>query len=305
MRVRLAFDEVTAGAGHGVSAGPPKCALVLLHGLTESRRIFFQGGVPAGTRVIRIDRPGYGESEPPPAAYSYTAFAHDVGALLKELDVQQCVVVGHSSGGPAALAVGLVLGAAVVTRVCLCCSDVEYANPRLGEKGLRDEVLASLPCADRYFRSWEQVALGMMQDLAHGLDGLADLYFSSEERVLWRDPESGMRARYAAAVQCNLEDREDLAVRGVANDLTLERRPWEFLRRRDLASAKLPAVTVIHAEQDAVTPRGFAAFLESEITSLRCACRVRVVPNCGHFSIVLMEEHWAQVLAIAMEEADA
>jgi pimeloyl-ACP methyl ester carboxylesterase len=56
-----------------------------------------------GVRLITADRPGYGRSDPQPGRgiLSWTA---DVEALAGSLGIQEFSVMGHSSGGPYALA---------------------------------------------------------------------------------------------------------------------------------------------------------------------------------------------------------
>jgi len=78
-------------------SGPP---LVLVHGLTESRRAW-DPLVPALAEhhtVVAIDMRGHGESGPA-AIYDPPAMADDVAAVVSGLDLDPPVVVGHSMGG--------------------------------------------------------------------------------------------------------------------------------------------------------------------------------------------------------------
>ena len=79
-------------------AGPP---LVLLHGLAGCWQTWLRNlpVLAMHHRVIAVDLPGFGESEPlaPPAEMS--EHAHVVGVLLDRLGVSDATVVGHSMGG--------------------------------------------------------------------------------------------------------------------------------------------------------------------------------------------------------------
>ena len=57
----------------------------------------------AGVRLITIDRPGYGLSDPRPHR-TYRDWVRDYVELAERLDLPACPVVGWSGGGPYALA---------------------------------------------------------------------------------------------------------------------------------------------------------------------------------------------------------
>jgi non-heme chloroperoxidase len=54
--------------------------------------------LPAGYRVIRYDRRGFGRSSKPTVGYDYDTFAADLRVLLEHLDLQDAVLVGFSMG---------------------------------------------------------------------------------------------------------------------------------------------------------------------------------------------------------------
>jgi pimeloyl-ACP methyl ester carboxylesterase len=77
--------------------------LVLVHGLLMNRRMFDQLApemAARGNRVLTIDLLGHGSSDAPTdlRAYSMSAFADYVAALLDHLDLDQAVVGGTSLG---------------------------------------------------------------------------------------------------------------------------------------------------------------------------------------------------------------
>ena len=94
---RLAYDDV------GDPLGAP---VVYLHGCPDCRLTRPPDDAVAagvGARVIAVDRPGYGSSDPDPHGDD-NALAADVIVLADELGVDRFAVLGWSSGGPSALA---------------------------------------------------------------------------------------------------------------------------------------------------------------------------------------------------------
>jgi pimeloyl-ACP methyl ester carboxylesterase len=117
----VAWDGVRLSASDDGS-GP---AVVLLHGLTATRRYVVMGSRSlerSGHRVIAHDARGHGRSSPAPspAAYDYEDLAGDLMAVLDELDVSRAVLAGASMGAHTLLRLALtsperVAGAVVIT----------------------------------------------------------------------------------------------------------------------------------------------------------------------------------------------
>ena len=98
------------GRAHCLDDGPPSAPVaVVLHGLGSRVEEIFAGLGPtlraAGFRVVAIDRPGYGASDPlPPPAMCPAGQAQWLADVLVALDIQDvAVVVGHSYGAAVAL----------------------------------------------------------------------------------------------------------------------------------------------------------------------------------------------------------
>jgi pimeloyl-ACP methyl ester carboxylesterase len=107
----LAYDEV------GADRGP---VVVYLHGTPDSRlaRHPDDGVARAlGVRLLAVDRPGFGRSDPDPAG-SLTALGRDLRILLDHLGIERAGLLGWSAGGLAALAAAAALGERV-SRVVL------------------------------------------------------------------------------------------------------------------------------------------------------------------------------------------
>jgi len=54
--------------------------------------------LPAGFRVVRYDRRGFGRSSKPTVGYDYDTFAADLSVLLEHLDLRDVVLTGFSMG---------------------------------------------------------------------------------------------------------------------------------------------------------------------------------------------------------------
>jgi pimeloyl-ACP methyl ester carboxylesterase len=80
-------------------------ALVLLHGMAASWQWWLEN-IPALAqhhRVIAVDLPGFGQSEPLPAPAEMATHARTVLDLLAQLDIESATVSGHSMGGLVAI----------------------------------------------------------------------------------------------------------------------------------------------------------------------------------------------------------
>lgn len=82
--------------------------IVALHGLPGSSRDFrwLGAALPPTIRFVRIDRPGFGGT--PPATESSCTLESSTAFVLDALDaleIERCILVGHSLGGPLAISV--------------------------------------------------------------------------------------------------------------------------------------------------------------------------------------------------------
>jgi pimeloyl-ACP methyl ester carboxylesterase len=111
-------------------------AVVLLHGLTASRRYVVMGSRALqreGHRVVAYDARGHGASAaaPSPDGYRYDDLAADLAAVLDALEIERAVLAGVSMGAHTCLRLALdmperVAGLAVITPGF---DPAEYAAP--------------------------------------------------------------------------------------------------------------------------------------------------------------------------------
>lgn len=79
--------------------------ILMLHGWQDSLHTF-DALVPLlaeGRRVVRLDLPGFGQSQQPPLDWSLQDYASCVQVFVQKLNLSVAVVVGHSFGGRIAL----------------------------------------------------------------------------------------------------------------------------------------------------------------------------------------------------------
>jgi pimeloyl-ACP methyl ester carboxylesterase len=123
---RFAARNVALAQGASVSmratAGEGATNVVLLHGIGSGAGSWLHCALALDgvARVIAWDAPGYGDSSPlaaaQPTASDYAAHLHE---LLAAIDVDRCVLVGHSLGALVAAAYAHGPGRAIVQRLVL------------------------------------------------------------------------------------------------------------------------------------------------------------------------------------------
>lgn len=99
-------DSIVAGRRlHYLDVGRGERCFVLVHGMGGRWQHWLES-VPALAehgRVLALDLPGFGCSEPPKAACSLDGFADAAAELVRQLEIGRVVLVGHSLGGPLAI----------------------------------------------------------------------------------------------------------------------------------------------------------------------------------------------------------
>src|SRR5919204_442231 len=89
------------GVALSVSEAGEGIPVVLLHGLTASRRYVVMGSRAlerSGHRVVAYDARGHGRSAPAPepSAYGYDELSADMGAVLDALELERAALAGAS-----------------------------------------------------------------------------------------------------------------------------------------------------------------------------------------------------------------
>ncbi len=131
-------------------SGDGEPTFVCLHGLVDSLAIWDRvaGPLAGRGRVVRVDQRGHGGSEAPAGPYRREDLAADVAALIRALDLERAVLVGHSMGGIVAMATALahperVAGLVLIGTASQCNEKTAGWYERIAQAGER-EGLAGL-----------------------------------------------------------------------------------------------------------------------------------------------------------------
>jgi 3-oxoadipate enol-lactonase len=189
--------EVSSGAvqleGEEVGEGPP---IVLLHGLTATRRYVLHGSVTLarrGYRLISYDARGHGESSPAPEGegYGYEALTADLSAVLADrCPGERPVLCGHSMGCHTAASYSLEHADEVAALV--------FAGP----------VTLGIPATEETLAAWDRLADGLERD---GVDGFMEAY----EADLTADPSWRETALRITRERMKLHRHPEAVVRAV------------------------------------------------------------------------------------------
>lgn len=111
--------------------------LLLLHGWGASSQSFagLAATLAAGYRVTAVDLPGFGFSQPPPAAWGSAEYRQHAAALLDALGIARAAVLGHSFGGRVALRLAAELPERVARLVLVAAAGLR--SPRTAAGRLR------------------------------------------------------------------------------------------------------------------------------------------------------------------------
>ena len=105
----------------GEVRGSGETALVFLHGWGGDRE-YWKNQVAAFAseyRIVALDQAGHGESKTERKDSSISALSADVEAVVKDLGLKRVILVGHSMGGPVALAAAKRLPGTVVAVIAV------------------------------------------------------------------------------------------------------------------------------------------------------------------------------------------
>jgi pimeloyl-ACP methyl ester carboxylesterase len=232
----VALEDAAAQAlaldGAGVSLAGEQAgegmAIVLLHGLTATRRYVVMGSrmlQRSGHRVIAYDARGHGASSPAPdpSQYSYALLADDLRDVLDSLGVQRAVLAGASMGAHTAVRLALTNPQRVAALALI--------TPSFDPGAPRDELELA---------RWDALARGLRE---RGVDGFVAAYGLDSVPGAWRETvETVLRQRLGAHEHPH----------AVADALEAVPRSRPFQRLDELAALTVPAVVV--ASRDGADP---------------------------------------------------
>jgi pimeloyl-ACP methyl ester carboxylesterase len=217
-----------AGVALGASVDGEGAAVVLLHGLTATRRYVVMGSRAlerSGHRVAAFDARGHGVSSPAPGPddYGYEALAGDLAAVLDAAGMPRAVLAGASMGAHTALRFALDRP----ERVAGLCVITPAYDP-------------AAPADSALLAEWDALADGLRQG---GVDGFVAAYDLGRLPEAWRGTvEQVLRQRLAR--------HEHPAAVADALEAVPRSRPFESMA--ELGRIAAPAVVV--ASRDDADP---------------------------------------------------
>jgi pimeloyl-ACP methyl ester carboxylesterase len=267
---------------------PVGVPLLYLHGTPDSRLARPADDGPAartGVRLLALDRPGYGGSDPlPVGGSSWTGpLARDVAAVLDELQVERVALLAWSGGTLAALGLAAALPAQVSALgiVAGLVPRQAYDDPAVLRAGA--ERLRTLELADA-------LPPGQLGEAVAPL--LApypcDHALALEHQAEHRDPAGARELASVAGGADRMADALVEAVRhglaGVAADVESQARALDV----DVTTVACQT-RLWYGSADAVTPPAFGEWYARELP----AATLDVVPGAAHY---LLFTQWADIL---------
>jgi len=264
---------------YGDPAGRP---VLLFHGFGDSRltRPDDAGTAALGVRLVTMDRPGIGLTDPLPARDLLDRVG-DVAAVADHLGLDRFAVLGWSGAGPHALACGHVLGDRI-TVVGVACGFAPFDRPAV--------------------RAVLSPTLRQGAALIGRLPFLAGPLMRQTAKRYRRDPAAAFDKQFGAAL--SPADRDVLADRAVHDNLLagavealrqgpgglaaemrlLFARPWGFQPE----DVRRP-VHLWYGDDDRMVPAGVGRYLASVLPD----ASLTVYPGEGH---LLHHTHWDEIL---------
>jgi pimeloyl-ACP methyl ester carboxylesterase len=226
----------------GEVLGERTAAVVLLHGLTATRRYVVMGSRAlerSGRRVATYDARGHGHSSPAltPDGYTYELLAEDLLAVLDELEIGRALLAGASMGAQTALRFAL----EHPVRVAALCLITPAFDPET-------------PLAPDSYAGWDRLARGLREG---GVEGFVEAYDLDAVPPRFRDTVAKvLRQRLSA------HDHP----RAVADALQAIPRSRPFDAWGELAAIAVP--TVVIASRDDPDPTHPLAIAERYAASI-------------------------------------
>ena len=196
--VQLPTGVTLSYVEQGDPSGTP---VVLLHGLTDSRRSFetMMPELPRSLRVFAISQRGHGDSSKPASGYAPRDFGADVAAFLDALKLPRAVIVGHSMG--AANALRFAADYPQRTTALVLMAGLALPGASADVQGLKKAVATLADPIDRQFAREFQMST-IAQPVA---PALVEMFVDESVRVparVWRSALDGLlRADTAAAMR--------------------------------------------------------------------------------------------------------
>lgn len=278
--LRLEDGRLLGYAAYGDPAGRP---VFYFHGCPGSRleaQLADQVAARMGSRLIAIDRPGFGLSDFQPRRTIFD-WPDDVVKIADALEINRFATIGVSGGGPYAAACALRIPRRL-TAVAIVSGLAPLNIPGGTDRMTRSNHLIfflgrRLPWLARI--SLQHIAYKVRRNPGAMLGRLIGALPEPDKAVL-------ARPEVKTTIRDNVVEAFRGGSRGAACELLLYTRPWGFLLE-DIATR----VDLWHGEQDMSVPPTMGQYQARAIPN----CRAIFYPGEGHFSLII--NHMEEILS--------
>lgn len=271
--LRLHDGRSLAYVEYGTPSGK---ALFYFHGGADSRleaRFLAEPAKQAGIRLIGVDRPGMGRSQPK-TGRRLLDWPDDVIELADHLGINRFAVVGISGGGPYALACAY----KIPDRLTACgIVGGEWHNQHTLSFLTQFLPWLVIPLLSYFFQNEERARKSMLRLTPH---------FPETDRKSLALPEISdtLTASFVEAFRQGFK--------GPAYDGMLARRPWGFA----LEAIDFPALYLWHGEQDTDVPVAMGRAVAEKLAH----CKAAFSPDDGHISLIV--NHREEIVSTLMSD---
>jgi pimeloyl-ACP methyl ester carboxylesterase len=253
-------DEIASSPGR---SGSP-VAVFWHHGspnIGSPPEPLFAAAEADGLRWVSYDRPGYGGSSPRDGRTVASAAA-DVAAIADALGIGRFAVLGHSGGGPHALACAALLPERVIAAVSVSAPapfDADGLDWFAGwSPGIAAENRAATGGRAALEAHWAEA----------GAEDMGAFFTEADMAAL-----GGSWSWLAGVAGQAIEQGNE----GYLEDTLASVRPWGF----PTDDIRVP-VLIMHGAQDKMVPCAHGEWLDA-----RCpAAELRIVPDAGHITVL-------------------
>jgi pimeloyl-ACP methyl ester carboxylesterase len=256
---------------HAYDAGPDHAGATLAvfwhHGTPNTGappEPLFPAAARNGIRWVSYDRPSYGTSTAHPGR-DIAAAAADVAAVADALGIARFAVMGHSGGGPHALACGALLPDRVLSVVSVSGLAPFGADGLDWFAGMAPESIAEL-------RAAADGRAALERQLASDAEYETSSFTPADEAAL-SGPWSWLAGVAGDAIKAGLDGMVDDDLAYVA--------PWGF----DPSRITVP-VLLMHGTEDRMVPSAHAQWLAPHCPT----AELRLCPGEGHISVLNFAE---------------
>jgi pimeloyl-ACP methyl ester carboxylesterase len=256
-------------AEFGLEAGRP---VMFFHGGNDSRLaggLLEAAAIATGVRLICPERPGFGRSTYQPGR-DLLDWSSDVEQLANRLDLERFGLVGHSGGGPHALA----CAAALPQRITGVATVSSVAPPSATNRGLHPmfRVVNALMNHPHLYRT---VARSQLRQMSKHPDRWLGAWAKMQpaDGAMFRE-----QPHIASMVLAEMTEAVRAGTAGLVHEASLYHRDWGF----ELAAIQT-TTAVWHGANDRQATPAWGVFLADNIPSTS----LTLVEGAGHFSTLV------------------